>query len=156
MVDIVVASFPERLGEVRTLFKEYASSLGFDLSFQDFAHELASLPGCYAAPAGVILLAEAHGHAIGCAGIRPFGEEGVCEMKRLYVRHPYRGKGVGRRLVIEGIEQARRIGYATMRLDTAPWMTDAIALYQSLGFRTIEPYRFNPIAGAVYLERSLS
>jgi ribosomal protein S18 acetylase RimI-like enzyme len=155
MIEIVAASYPERLSDVRTLFKEYASSLGFDLSFQDFAYELAHLPGCYAAPGGVILLAQDQGQAIGCAAVRPFIDDGVCEMKRLYVRHPYRGKGAGRRLVLEGIEHARRIGYDFVRLDTAPWMTEAIALYHSLGFHEIEPYRFNPIAGAVYLELKL-
>ena len=155
MVEIIPASFPEHLGEVRTLLREYASSLGLDLSFQDFAYELANLPGCYAAPEGVFLLAFAGTRTIGCVAVRSFLQEGICEMKRLYVRHPFRGKGAGRRLVVEGIEHARRIGYSTMRLDTAPWMTEAIALYQSLGFRTIEPYRFNPIAGAVFLELTL-
>jgi ribosomal protein S18 acetylase RimI-like enzyme len=153
-IAIAAAAFPEHLAEVRTLFKEYASSLGFDLSFQDFATELAALPGCYAAPRGVILLAHEGTRTVGCVAVRPFAEK-VCEMKRLYVRHPFRGKGLGRRLVVDAIAEARRIGYAAIRLDTAPWMKEAIALYKALGFRTIEPYRFNPIAGAVFLEMDL-
>ena len=119
-VEIVEARVPADLGEVRTMFREYASSLSFDLSFQDFAFELANLPGCYAAPQGVILLAVVAGKAVGCVAVRPFPEDGVCEMKRLYVRHPYRNKGVGRRLALASVEHARRIGYAAMRLDTAP------------------------------------
>jgi putative acetyltransferase len=154
-VEIVEARVPVDLSEVRTMFREYASSLNFDLSFQDFAQELADLPGCYATPGGVILLAMVSGTAVGCVAVRPFAEDGVCEMKRLYVRHPYRCKGVGRRLAQASVEHARRIGYVAMRLDTAPWMREAIALYESLGFSGIPPYRPNPIAGAVFLELKL-
>ena len=127
---------------VRELLGEYADSLGFDLSFQDFDRELADPLGVYE----LVLLAPG-----GCVALRKLGED-VCEMKRLYVRPEARGSGLGRRLAQAVIEQARKRGYERMRLDTVPGMETAQALYESLGFREIEPYRFNPIAGTRFLE----
>jgi ribosomal protein S18 acetylase RimI-like enzyme len=135
----------------RTLFREYAEGLGIDLGFQDFDRELAELPGDY----DRILLAEADGKTAGCVAIRPLGDD-ACEMKRLYVRDAYRGLGIGRMLAQAAIEAARELGYAHMRLDTLPSMQEAIPLYESLGFRDIEPYRFNPIAGTRFLELRLA
>jgi putative acetyltransferase len=150
MVKIVQADLPEELQQARALFEEYAASLGISLCFQDFANELAGLPGDYAPPCGRLLLAREEGRIVGCAALRR-SDAGICEMKRLYVRPACRGKGVGRKLATAIIAAARRIGYARMRLDTLPSMKEAIALYQSLGFRPIEPYRPNPIEGAIYL-----
>ena len=146
---------PEDLTLVRSLFEEYASSLGFDLSFQDFKKELAGLPGEYAAPGGIILLACEGDRVQGCVALRPMGQ-GVCEMKRLFVRHTFRGQALGRRLAEAVIIEARGRGYRRMRLDTVPAMVEAIALYRSLGFRPIEPYRANPIPGALFFEKDLS
>jgi putative acetyltransferase len=154
MLEIVAVESGERLVEARTLFEEYAASLGFDLCFQDFASELAGLPGAYAPPHGRLLLAVDGPRAAGCVALRRL-EEGICEMKRLYVRPEFRGRGVGRDLAQATLREARGIGYARMRLDTLPVMHEAIALYRSLGFRTIAPYRFNPLEGALYMELSL-
>ena len=139
------------IDEVRALFREYAESLGFDLCFQGFDAELASLPGYYAPPEGRLLFAHVAGALAGCIALRKL-EAGVCEMKRLYVRPAFRGLGVGRALVDAILGEAREIGYRTMRLDTVPSMTSAIALYTSVGFVDIPPYRPNPIPGARYLE----
>jgi putative acetyltransferase len=132
---------------VSTLFREYADSLGFDLSFQDFERELAELPGGYVS----ILLAVEGDEAAGCVALHDLGD-GICEMKRLYVRPAFRGTGLGRALAQAIIDAARERGYERMRLDTVPSMAAAQALYGSLGFRDIAPYRYNPRPGARFLE----
>jgi ribosomal protein S18 acetylase RimI-like enzyme len=139
---------------VRVLFREYAESLGFSLDFQDFESEVAALPGVYAPPRGALLVARVDGNPAGCVGVRPL-DETTCEMKRLYVRQAYRGRGLGRRLAEAAIAAARRRGYRTMRLDTVPGMEAAQALYRELGFVEIAPYTANPIPGAVFLELRL-
>jgi putative acetyltransferase len=144
-----------QIGQARELFLEYAKSLGFSLCFQNFDAELASLPGDYALPNGRLLLAEYEGQLAGCVALHKI-EDGVSEMKRLYLRPQFRGKGLGRALAEKIISEARQIGYTTMRLDTVePVMEDALAMYRRLGFREVPPYRPNPIAGAVYMELSL-
>jgi putative acetyltransferase len=135
------------LERVCLLFREYADSLGFDLSFQDFERELAELPDFYER----ILIADEEGEAAGCVALRALGD-GLCEMKRLYVRPAFRGRGLGRTLAEAVIAAARELGYARMRLDTTPSMGAAQALYEELGFREIEPYRFNPVPGTRFLE----
>ncbi len=143
------------MAQARELFLEYAGSLGFSLCFQSFDQELAGLPGDYAPPNGRLLLAEYRGQLAGCVALHRI-DSGICEMKRLYLRPQLRGKGVGRALAEAVITEARAIGYRTMRLDTVePVMPNAVALYRRLGFVEIDPYRDNPIAGALYMELAL-
>src|SRR2546430_6444203 len=154
-VGILWATSLGQLAEVRGLFLEYAQSLGFSLCFQNFDKELAELPGMYAPPKGRLLLATFDQANAGCAALHPL-EGDVCEMKRLYVRSQFRGSGLGQRLAETAIAEARAIGYRTMRLDTIVGKMDhAIALYHGLGFRAIDPYRPNPIPGALYMELTL-
>lgn len=154
MLKIVLAQTSEDLEQVQTLWREYADSLDFDLDFQGFEEELANLPGDYAPPQGCLLLAKYEGQPAGCVALRQL-DNSVCEMKRLYVPPEFRGVGIGRALAEAIIEQARAIGYTRMRLDTAPRMLAARALYRSLGFRQISPYRYNPLEGAEFMELDL-
>lgn len=154
-MDIIDAHTAQWLPEVSRIFVEYADWLGFDLCFQNFDEELAGLPGDYAPPAGRLLLAVEAGKTAGCVALRAL-EPGVCEMKRLYLRPAFRGRGVGRSLAERVIEEARAIGYERMRLDTVPAMTTAIRMYESLGFRNTEAYRHNPLEGARFMELVLA
>jgi putative acetyltransferase len=154
VVEIIIAEGAGDIALARWLFKEYAASLNVDLCFQGFAQELASLQGDYAAPRGRLLIAQDEMGPAGCVALRPAGET-ACEMKRLYVRPGHRGTGLGKRLAVRVIEEARAIGYASMRLDTLPFMTGAIGLYESLGFVRREPYHDTPVAGTVFMELTL-
>lgn len=142
------------LQRVAALLREYQQSLGEDLCFQGFERELATLPGPYAPPDGALLLAESAGEAIGCVAMRMIGP-GVCEMKRLYVRPGRRGAHLGHALALAAIRAARDAGHATMRLDTLVRLTEAMALYRSLGFRECAPYYDNPLGNVVYWELDL-
>jgi len=154
-LSIFQAESPAQIAEARELFLEYAQSLGFSLCFQNFDKELAGLPGDYVPPKGRLLLAEYEGQVAGCVALRP-REAGICEMKRLYLRPQFRGKGLGRVFAERIIAEARATGYERMRLDTVePVMRDAVALYRKLGFEEIAPYCSNPIAGAMYMELKL-
>ncbi len=149
------AATAEQIAAVRELFLEYGRSLSFSLCFQSFDRELASLPGDYGPPQGRLLLASFNGQPAGCVALHRL-EDGISEMKRLYVRPEFRGHKIGRQLAERIIAEARELGYMRLRLDTVePMMREAVALYRKLGFREIPPYRPNPIAGALYMELSL-
>jgi GNAT superfamily N-acetyltransferase len=152
---LVQAECPAHVAQARELFQEYAQSLGVNLCFQNFEQELAGLPGHYAPPDGRLLLAEYDGQLAGCVALHKW-DDGICEMKRLYLRPSFRGKGLGRAIAEKIIADASSIGYQRMRLDTiGPLMKDAVEMYRKLGFREIAPYRPNPIAGAMYMELQL-
>ena len=135
---------------VRQLFREYQQSIGTDLCFQDFEAELATLPGAYAPPRGRLYLGLDSGAAACCAALRP-ADGDAAEMKRLYVRPRYRGLGYGETLARAVIADAKSLGYRRLVLDTLPTMKEAQTMYEALGFRDIEPYTFNPIAGTRYM-----
>ena len=143
------------IAEVRTLFVEYADSLDFDLCFQGFDDEIADFPGRYGPPAGELLLAEADGAFAGAVGARPF-EDGVCEMKRLYVRPDFRGRDFGRGLAVAIVDWARQAGYRWMRLDTLGSMAAAQVLYRELGFRPTGADYDNPLDDLFYFELNLT
>jgi len=142
------------LQEIRTLFMEYAEWLAIDLSFQGFEEELARLPGEYAAPRGTLFLCMIENAAAGCIAVRPCMGD-TCEMKRLYVRPAFRGRGCGRFLAEQATLWAAEAGYRCMVLDTLPIMKEAQCLYERLGFRDIAPYRANPIPGARFMALDL-
>ena len=148
---IAAAASGADIATARELFVEYGESLGFSLCFQGFDEELATLPGRYAPPGGVILLAKEREGVAGCVALRPVEPQGRCEMKRLFVRPAFRGRGIGRALAERVIAHARSAGHREMVLDTLASMTPAIALYRSLAFVDVEPYGFNPLPDAVYL-----
>jgi len=149
-IDIRPARVPADLSAVRALFLEYAAGLGFDLCFQDFETELATLPGKYAPPEGRMLLAWLGTETVGCVALRRVRGE-ACEMKRLYVQPSARGLQVGRRLAERICDEARDAGYRRILLDTLPSMSAAVRLYTALGFEPVAPYAFNPIDGAIFL-----
>lgn len=157
VTDFVIfqAESSAHIAQARELFLEYAQSLNFSLCFQSFDKELASLPGDYAPPDGRLLLAEYDGRLAGCIAMHRLDAD-ICEMKRLYLRPEFRGKGLGRALAETIISEARRAGYKRMRLDTVePVMKTAVEIYRKLGFKEIAPYRPNPVAGTIYLELEL-
>jgi putative acetyltransferase len=154
MIEIGDAIDAAHFAMARALFREYQAALGVDLSFQDFETELQTLPGEYAPPEGVLILALKGSEPAGCVAMRSISGERsgeTCEMKRLYVRPQYRGSGLGRQLAEHVISRARAAGYRWMNLDTLPMMSGAQRMYERLGFKDIPPYRYNPIEGTRFL-----
>ena len=154
MIRIIHAQTEDHYRQAHKLFEQYAEALGVDLEFQGFSNELATLPGAYAPPKGCILLAASAEEIVGCVALRPL-EKLICEMKRLYVVSGHRNRKIGRTLAEAVIEKARTIGYERMRLDTLESMTAAQALYHSLGFQPIKPYRYNPLHNPSFYELNL-
>lgn len=144
------------MARVRKLFVDYQQRLGVDLTFQGFADEIDSLPGTYARPMGCLLLAVDGDNMAGGVGMRPLEGADVCEMKRLFLYERWRGRGLGRRLAVAIIDEARAAGYGRMRLDTLDFMTEARAMYRTLGFVECAPYYDNPLAKVLYMEIDLA
>jgi putative acetyltransferase len=157
-IELVVPVGPKGLDDTRVLFREYAQILGVDLCFQGFESELATLPGLYAEPDGLLLLALVDGSPAGCCALRRLADAddaNACEMKRLFVRPAFRGLGLGRQLVEAILDGARQRDYDCVLLDTLDDMEAARALYEDLGFVEVPPYYHNPIPGAHYLKARL-
>jgi ribosomal protein S18 acetylase RimI-like enzyme len=151
---LIEGSAPHHYEMAGALFREYAVQLGVDLCFQDFSSELNQLPVMYGAPTGCLLLVLRGDRPVGCGALRKLSD-GVCEMKRLYIRSEARGASLGRRVAERLVEKAAALGYAAMRLDTLADMGPAQKLYRSLGFREIAAYYSNPLSNSVYMELSL-
>lgn len=155
MAEMVIReALASEMDEVRAAYGEYANWMGEDLNFQGFEEELRNLPGYYARPKGCLLVAKTKKELAGTVAVRPLGD-GICEMKRLFVREKYRGRGLGRQLVDRVLSEARAIGYQRMRLDTLAKMTAAMTLYKSAGFVVIPAYYHNPLPDVVYFELQL-
>ena len=153
--EIVQAESDSDIENARAIFREYEHWLGMSLCFQSFDEELATLPGKYAPPGGRLYLARIDGDIVGCIALRQI-DEGICEMKRLYLRESARGKGIGVVLIERIISDAREIGYTKMRLDTyPPKMGKAVTLYEAHGFYAIPPYYHNPHDGVLFMEKML-
>lgn len=156
MSDILEAVTPQQIEQVRSLFREYQSELPLELSFGQLDSELRNLPGAYSPRKGGLFLATVAGQPVGCVAWRPFPMDGVCEMKRLYVRPPFRTARLGRQLVHHAMSEARQAGYSRMRLDTHPsTMAAAVTLYRRVGFHDVAPDPANHVEGLLYMEVSL-
>lgn len=154
MLKIIKAKTKDHFEQMRELVVQYAAALGFNLEFQGFDHEMSTLPDAYAPPGGCMLLAKMNGKFVGCVALRDLGN-GICEMKRLYVMPKYRGVKIGAKLVQALVQEARRLRYERMRLDTVVSMEAANRLYASLGFYQIDAYCHNPLDHAMYYELKL-
>jgi carbonic anhydrase len=150
MIEVIEDASGEDLAPAAELIREYAATLGIDLSFQKLELELGSLGEVYRPPGGSLILARDGNRYAGCVALREF-KGADCEMKRLYVRQEFRGSGTGRTLVEAAIAKARALGYQRIVLDTLPGMMAALSLYRSLGFEDTEPYYPNPVTGARYM-----
>ena len=154
MIDVIEASTDEQYRAARSLIEEYVRFIGVDLEFQGFSKELADLAEMYGPPKGAMILLRHESIFVGCVGLRPL-PDGSGEMKRLYVQPAHQGKGLGRLLLESFITKARELGYKSVRLDTVPALSHALALYRKYGFYEIGPYRHNPAPDAIFLELKL-
>lgn len=155
MIEIAQAKTPEQIEQTRVIFREYEAWLGLSLCFQGFEEELASLPGKYVPPEGRLYLAFSDDELAGCIAMRKL-EDGICEMKRLFVKEQFRGQHIGQTLIEKLITESKNSGYSKMRLDTyPPKMGKAVRLYESYGFREIAPYYENPHKETLFMELTL-
>jgi len=155
MIELICFEPRSHMNDLKQLLTDYALSLNFNLCFQNFKKEMDDLPGDYATPSGRLLMAYSDGIPAGCIALRKIDNE-TSEMKRLYVRPEFRKLHIGRLLAERIIDEAKIIGYKRIRLDTVPDMEIAQKLYLSMGFKQINPYRENPIPGAIFMEKELT
>ena len=151
---ITIAKTGNDFSEAKVLFLEYAKELSIDLCFQNFDKELIEIATQYNSPSGVLLLLKNKNESVGCVGLRKINDE-ISEMKRMYIRKNFRGKGLSKKLIERLLSHAKQMQYKSLRLDTLPQMKEAISLYVSFGFKETKPYRFNPVEGTKYMELSL-
>lgn len=151
---LTVVDSPAAFAALAALIRDYVASLGFPLTFQDVERELSDLPSQYGPPSGRAFLVRVDTRIAGGIAVRRF-DDGSAELKRMYVRPEFRGLGLGRRLAEAAVEAAAELGYRRILLDTLASMETAVAIYRTLGFQTIGAYRDNPLAGAIFMERSL-
>lgn len=154
LIEITIAEKEAEFAAVKAILLEYGKLRNFDAALGDFEKELDNLPGEFASPAGVLLLAYFQKEPAGIVFLRKI-DVGICEMKRLFVLHKFQGNKIGRQLTAQVIEAARKIGYKKMRLDTHPWMKAAQDMYEQFGFKEIPAYRFNPTKGIRFFELEL-
>jgi putative acetyltransferase len=156
MTKIIEATSREQFTAASELFRAYAHSLDFSLDFQDFEKELYDLSDMYGPPCGALFLVQDTDKYVGVAGLRSIENGTACEVKRMYIRSEYQGKGIGKQLLKKVIERAKELGYDLVKLDTlGPKMPAAVALYKSFGFIETLPYNYNPYEGVMYFEKSL-
>lgn len=155
MVEFKIAVSNQEFEIGKNLFRAYAKELGLDLAFQNFDYELENMQRQYCEPEGTLLIVYLkNSQPIGCFGIRKL-DDTICELKRMYLDSKFRGRGIGKKLMEESIKIGSKLGYKKIRLDTLSTMKSAIGLYKKYGFYEIEPYRYNPIEGAIYFEKRL-
>jgi ribosomal protein S18 acetylase RimI-like enzyme len=150
-----VAASQKDFADGRALFVAYSKSLSIDLGFQDFDQELHNITNQYNKPSGALLLVYQGEQAVACAAVRKL-DDTTAELKRMYVDPQFRQNSIGKQLLGRCIEMAISLGYKKIRLDTLPDMLQALALYRAFGFYEIPAYRFNPVPGAVYMEKLLN
>lgn len=153
-IHLIRAASEKEFEDGKILFQQYAQSLHFDLGFQQFDKELDTIATKYNTPEGALILAYDAEKPIACIAVRRL-EEQVAELKRMFVNPAYRGRQLGQRLLAEALAEAKNLQYWSIRLDTVPDMQSAIKLYQAFGFVEIEPYRYNPMPGAIYMNKVL-
>ncbi len=154
MLQYLTPTNQEQLNDAINLFNEYANSLNISLAFQNFTEELTIIESMYGSPIGCLLLVYDNDEAIACAAYRKI-EDGICELKRMYIKPSYRGMKIGKTLLEMLCARAFKNGYTKMRLDTLDTMMPAIGLYKKKGFYTIPAYYHNPNEGVVYMEKCL-
>jgi putative acetyltransferase len=152
MAEIIIANTNMEYEIAALLFKEYAAWLNIDLGFQKFDEELLHLKEMYSFPNGAILLCKSENIFTGCVAVRK-KEEGIAELKRMFIKAEYRKKGIGALLLQKALEITKELHYKKIRLDTLDTMTPAINLYKKYGFYEIEPYYFNPEKNALFFEK---